>query len=278
MFMALSPGAVGVHVANLEDAILKAKDAGFGGVEFGIHEAAGLIDERGADAVRALFADAGIRPAGWGLPVDWRGPEDSWRAGLAELPRLAAAAEALGCGRTMTWILSGSDTLPFEENRRFHIERFTPIASILAERGCSLGLEFLGPKTIRSAMAHEFIWRMEDMLAMGAEIGANVGLLLDCWHWHTAGGTLDQILALRPEQVVYVHVNDAPVGVAMDDYVDNRRGLPGATGVIDIGGFLNALQTIGYDGPITPEPFGNGASWAGDALRAVWQRAGLQAE
>ncbi len=33
------------------------------------------------------------------------------------------------------------------------------------------------------------------------------------------------------------------------------RNLPGATGVIDIAGFLQALQSIGYDGPITPEPF-----------------------
>ena len=31
--------------------------------------------------------------------------------------------------------------------------------------------------------------------------------------------------------------------------------MPGETGVIDIGGFLGALQSIGYDGPITPEPF-----------------------
>ena len=27
------------------------------------------------------------------------------------------------------------------------------------------------------------------------------------------------------------------------------------TGVIDIAGFLQALQEIGYDGPVTPEPF-----------------------
>ena len=33
------------------------------------------------------------------------------------------------------------------------------------------------------------------------------------------------------------------------------RRLPGATGVIDIAGFLQTLREIGYDGPVTPEPF-----------------------
>ena len=31
--------------------------------------------------------------------------------------------------------------------------------------------------------------------------------------------------------------------------------LPGQTGVIDFGAFRSTLHRIGYDGPITPEPF-----------------------
>jgi len=37
--------------------------------------------------------------------------------------------------------------------------------------------------------------------------------------------------------------------------IDNVRDVPGATGVIDIKGFLKALDSIGYDGPVVPEPF-----------------------
>jgi sugar phosphate isomerase/epimerase len=55
--------------------------------------------------------------------------------------------------------------------------------------------------------------------------------------------------------VVYVHVNDAPVGVPIAEQVDNKRELPGDTGVIDIAGFLKALHKIGYNGPIVAEPF-----------------------
>ncbi len=37
--------------------------------------------------------------------------------------------------------------------------------------------------------------------------------------------------------------------------VDNQRAMPGETGVIDIAAFLGELDSIGYDGPITAEPF-----------------------
>jgi sugar phosphate isomerase/epimerase len=37
--------------------------------------------------------------------------------------------------------------------------------------------------------------------------------------------------------------------------MDSRRELPCATCVIDVGAFLNALNQIGYDGPVRAEPF-----------------------
>ena len=43
--------------------------------------------------------------------------------------------------------------------------------------------------------------------------------------------------------------------IARDQQVDGRRELPCATGVIDLAAFLNALNQIGYDGPIRAEPF-----------------------
>src|SRR5262249_42260160 len=167
-----------------------------------------------------------------------------------------------------------SNDLTFDENRKLHVDRLGDVAQILNEYGCSFGLEFVGPRTLRASQKYQFIHTMEDMLEMGAEIGPNVGILLDCFHWHTSGGTTDDIRELTPEQVVYVHVNDAPP-VPIDDQIDNQRGLPGATGVIDIRGFLMTLQQIGYVGPVTPEPFGNPATWAKQSLDTIWKAAGL---
>src|SRR5262249_33449827 len=105
MYKALSPGAMGLKVGSLKEAIDVASKAGFEGVEFGIHEVADLVAKDGAESVKAMFSSAGLKPAGWGLPTDWRGDESKWRADLEALPRLASAAMAIGCHRTMTWIM-----------------------------------------------------------------------------------------------------------------------------------------------------------------------------
>ncbi len=255
MYKALSPHAIQVRPTNLHEALAYARMGGFEGLEFNPGEVADLVEVHGAEHVRQLFADAGQRVAGWGINFDWRGSEAAWQQGLQQLPRIARAAASIGGTRAFTWILPSSDERPYAENWRFHVERLLPIARVLDEHGCRFGLEFVGPKTMRAAARHPFIYRMAEMLELGAEVGPQVGLLLDCWHWYTSGGTVEAIRALKPEQVVYVHVNDAPRGIAVDEQVDSVRALPGETGVIDIRGFLGALAAIGYDGPVVPEPF-----------------------
>ncbi len=267
MYKGLSPWAIGVKPTNLDETIQSAVIGGFDGVEINVHEVADLADSIGAEAVRAKFEAAGIVPAGFGLPVDFRGDFNTYQKELNGFERLVKAAAAIGCKSTSTWIMPCSNELNFDQNRRFHVERFKPIAEILRGSAMLLGLEFIGPKTLRDSRRFPFIYTMEAMLDMGADIDNNVGILLDCWHWHTSGGTVDELLKLSPEQIAYVHVNDAPAGTEMDAHQDHIRGLPGETGVIDIKGFLGALQSVGYEGAVTPEPFADLSGLATDADR-----------
>lgn len=255
MFKTLSTGTIGCNPGDLRAALALAHLGGFEGLEVHAPAVADEIDRDGADAVQKRFADVRIRPAGFGLPLDWRTTDENWRRGLDQLPRRAKAAAALGIDRCFTWVMPCSNERTLEQNIPFHIERFKPIADILARHHIRLGLEFIGPKTLRDSQKHPFIHTMADMLDLGRQIGPNVGILLDAFHWYTSHATLDDIRALRAEQVVYVHVNDAIAGVDVDQQLDQVRDLPGASGVIDITGFLQALKSIGYDGPITPEPF-----------------------
>jgi sugar phosphate isomerase/epimerase len=254
MYKALNPGAIGVQATTLQEAIAAAQQGGFEAVEFNVREIADLVELHGVEYVRDLFAQANLKPAGWSVGIDWRS-EEKWQQGLKELPRLAAAAAAIGCPRALSGVLPGSNDYDFDQNYRLHVERFAPIANILADSGCWLGLEFISPKTLRARFRYPFLYTMREVLDLGSEIGSNVGVLLDIWHWYTSYGTLEEIRALRREQVVYVHVNDAPAGIHVDEQIDSVRDLPGATGVLDIVGFLHALRGIGYDGPVTPEPF-----------------------
>ncbi|MCA1595733.1 MAG: sugar phosphate isomerase/epimerase [Chloroflexi bacterium] len=284
MFRCLSPGAVGIN-STLEEGLGLARRFGFVGLEVSMADIARRAEEASMDSVKKLFLDAGVCPGAWGLPVDWRAEEGAFQADLVKLDRLAAAGQALGCTRTATWIMPSSDDLPFAENFAFHRDRFSRIASVLAQHGCSVGLEFIGPATLRRGRKYEFIYTVGGMLELAAACGPNVGLLLDCWHWYTSGGTKEDLEKLKPEQVVYVHVNDAPAGVALDEQVDNVRAMPGETGVINIAAFLQTLQKIGYEGPVTPEPFNaalkglpceEAARITGESMAKIWQLAGLK--
>ena len=106
-------------------------------------------------------------------------------------------------------VIPFSDELPFKENFDLHVKRVKAVASILNEYNCVLGVEFIAPKTLRLGRKYEFIHDMKGMLDLLEAVGAdNVGLLLDSWHWYTSHGTIDQILELKGDDVVYVHIND----------------------------------------------------------------------
>jgi sugar phosphate isomerase/epimerase len=277
MFPNLSPGAIGIRT-DLAGTLALAKAHGWAGCDLPVVEVAQFAAERSADDVTAMFSQAGVRPGGWGLPLNWREPYD--QAALDALGQQAALASKLGCTRVYTWLMPGSNERPFRENFAYHVAQLLPVAQVLAEHGCRLGLEFIGPRTMRDSLRYGFIYSSEGMLCLAEAIGANVGLLMDCWHWYTAVGSLADIRTLRAEDIVYVHVNDAPEGLAIEAQIDQVRRLPGATGVIDIAGFLSVLREIGYDGPVTPEPFDKqlaalpadeACKIARDSMRQIWQ-------
>src|SRR5260370_19885215 len=208
MFTSLNPGTLS-FAAPLDEALHLARAIGFAGLDLPVRELGDLAAQTSIQAVKDRFLDAGIRPGGWGLPIDFRGAEATYRAGLADLPAFALLAEALGSPWCATWIWPFSDELDYAANMDFHVQRLRPVARILAEHRCRLGLEFVGPATLRAGHTYEFIHTIEGALELGRRIGTgNTGLLLDCWHWYTSHATVADLDRLSADQVVYVHVND----------------------------------------------------------------------
>jgi sugar phosphate isomerase/epimerase len=248
MFLALNSVLISGRVKWPEFARLAAK-VGFPGADVALAPAM----EAGASATRDLLAELKVKPAVLDFPVEFRKDDAAFEAGLPKLKQAAPFAAAIGCPRMVTYIMSSSP-IPKDELRRTYKARFTECARILAGSNVRLGLEFLGPLHIRKAFPHEFIWRMNEMLEFAKECGQNVGLLLDVWHWHHAGATTQDIVAAGRESIVHVHFNDAP-NLPPEQVRDNQRLLPGE-GVIDLVGFLRALQKIGYTDALSVEVFG----------------------
>ncbi len=257
MYMNLNVGTLGFE-ANLETTIGLAGEHGFAGVDLPLDEVAAMPDP---SAARDRIEAAGLRWGGFGMPVDFRGDEGPFLEGLELLRRWAPVAAQVGCTRTATWILPGHDTLSYEDNYGRHVERLAAVAKCLSDHGIRLGLEFVGPVTLRAGLRHPFIHTMEQMLRLGDAIGEEAGtpapgLLLDAFHWWTSGGAETNILETTPgDRIIYVHVNDGKAGRSRDEQIDAERELPCTTGVIDAARFMQCLRDIGYDGPVTTEPF-----------------------
>ncbi|SEN06302.1 sugar phosphate isomerase/epimerase [Paenibacillus sp. OV219] len=247
MLRGLSRAGLG-NIGSDEQMIALAQQYGFQTVDI---DARGLIERNGLEGAQELLKKSGVSVGAIGLSVEWRSTEEKFREGLAKLADDAAAAAALGSKVCCTYVLPATDY----KAAHFAViatRRLRTCAQILGAYGISLGLEFVGPHHLRTLWANPFLWSMDETLDWIAAIGEpNVGLLLDSYHWYTNGHTIAGIEALKPEQIAHVHINDAP-DVPFEAALDNGRIYPGE-GVIDLAGFLAALNSIGYKGSVTQE-------------------------
>ncbi|HUD98786.1 MAG TPA: sugar phosphate isomerase/epimerase family protein [Bryobacteraceae bacterium] len=275
MYLSLNSVLIDGRVHWPEFARLAAK-VGYPGVD--VELAAAM--KAGLPATNDLLQQLNLKPAAVNLPVEFRKDDAVFRTDLERLGDQASFSAAIGCPRMVTWIMPSSKT-PKAELRALYLKRFTACADVLARSHVRLGLEFIGPLHLRRAEPYEFIWRMPEMLAFTRECGPNVGLLLDVWHWHHAGATTQDILDAGKDRIVHVHFNDAP-NLPPDQIRDNQRLMPGE-GVINLVGFLRALQQIGYQDALSVEVFGrakdmtpeDAAKLGLETSRAVMRKAGL---
>ncbi|MGQ9597400.1 MAG: sugar phosphate isomerase/epimerase family protein [Thermoproteota archaeon] len=264
-----------------KDLVTKAKLASLGGFD-AIHVDLRELEEVGSEGVKQILEEHGLRIGGSFLPFRVTNGDSDFERNLSGLPNLLRVASEVGCERISTWITPFSDALPYRRNFELHAKRLRPVARVLSDYGCRLGLEFIGPFTARRGHRFTFIHTLGEMLKLCDALGEdNAGILLDSWHWYTSRGTLDDLSALSDKDVVDVHLNDAPSGLTPEEQVDGRRALPGETGVIDCVGFLRVLKGIGYQGPVMVEPFYEAlrgmqmegiVSLVSRSLREVWEK------
>jgi sugar phosphate isomerase/epimerase len=215
----------------------------------------GSATQDGVEKTQALLAELRLKPAVVGLPVEFRKDDAAFRESFKLLAPAARFSAAIGCPRMSTWIMSSSET-PKAELWKTYRSRFSECAKVLGDHGVRLGFEFLGPLHLRARFPHEFIWRMEEMVAFAKECGPNAGVLLDSWHWHHAEGTAKNIVDAGKNRIVHVQVADAPK-LPPEQIKDSERLMPGE-GVIDFRAFFGALKKIGYADGVSPEIFGRG--------------------
>ena len=218
-----------------------------------------FLADQNKEAIAKLLADLKAKDLVWGvanLPVEFRQDEAKFKTDLAALPRRAKALQEAKGTRMSTWIMPTHAELNYLKNFQQHTERLQQVAQVLDDHGIRLGLEYVGPKTLRDRDKYAFVSTLEETRALIDEMQRpNVGLVLDSFHWYTAEEDIDDILTLTNREVVACDLNDAHRGRGPREQIDGERELPVATGIIPTKDFLQALVKINYDGPVRAEPF-----------------------
>jgi len=252
----LSPGMIGIR-ANLNDQVALASQYGFEAIEPSVGE----LDKIKPEAMEKLRDEMKSKNLVWGstaMSMPFNGNDQAFKTFVEKLPGISQTLQKAGASRMGTWLIPGDGQLTYVENFRRTTKRLVEVSKIFDDHGIMFGLEYLGPKTIRERMKYPFVHCMKETRELIAETGAkNLGFMLDSWHWFNSSESPEDIKGLTSHDIVYVHLNDAPAGIPLDKQVDSHRALPASTGIINIGGFMAALNAIGYDGPAAAEPFDN---------------------
>jgi sugar phosphate isomerase/epimerase len=248
MLRGISKAGLGQQVGADDNLIKKAAQYGFQTIDL---DARSLIEQHGLEQAQQLLHSNSMQLGSINLSVEWRGTEEQFQSSLVGLAASASAAQALGCTACCTYVLPSTD-LNAAHFMALATRRLRICAEVLGAYHIRLGLEFVGPHHLRTRWANPFIWTMDETLDWIETIGlSNVGLLFDAYHWYTTSNRIEDILSLQANQIVHVHINDAP-NLPIEQVLDNGRVYPGE-GVINLAGFLQSLQQIGYQGSVTQE-------------------------
>jgi sugar phosphate isomerase/epimerase len=284
MFKNLSREALGVS-GTPNEVIELVLSYGFKGLDLDITDFASQVRAVGMPKARRLYESARLKFATFRLPVEWHEDSEQYNRDLAALPEFLEIAKELGCQRAITAIEPAGDMRPFHENFEYHRRKLSELSAAVDRFGIRLGVEFFAPASGKQGRAFQFIQSVDQLLQLLRSVTSkNIGVVIDTWHWHLGGGTLEHIRSLGAQRIVAVYLADCDPNVTAADATEKARKLPGDTGVIDCAGIVSALAEMQYDGPVTPFPYKGNlvgqsrdkiAKSASAAVDAIWKAAGL---
>ncbi len=123
----------------------------------------------------------------------------------------------------------------------------TELSLIAAHYNVGLAFEFLG----QAGCSVQTLALAEVIIKQVAQ--ANVGLVIDSFHFYAGGSKIESIDALDAERLFIFHINDAE-DRPREQLEDRHRLLPGL-GILPLRKIVAALRRIGYDRVVSVEIF-----------------------
>lgn len=164
-----------------------------------------------------------------------------------DLKFLCEVGEKINCKKIVvvpTFDIGGYTKTQIKEES---IRSLNDLADTAEKYGVKLAYEFVG---YPNCSVNTFGQTYDIVKTVNRE---NVGLVLDCFHFHAMGSRIEDLKKADPKKIFIFHIDDSedlPVGAARDD----KRLWPGE-GAVDLDAILSTLKEIGFSEMTSVELF-----------------------
>ena len=234
--------------ADLATDVRAARAAGFDCLEIWAAKLRRFLKSGSAGELKSLLDEHGIEPYSINSieSITFRDAERYARL-LEECEELCRTAAELNCPYIVVVPSPLTEGKNWGDVVAESVRVLDELGRIAEGHGISLAFEFLG-QPLCSVQTLGQAAEIVDRLGR-----ANVGLVLDSFHFYAGGSRLESIDALDARKLFVFHINDAE-DLPREELEDRHRLLPGL-GILPLGEIVAALGRINYDRVTSVEIF-----------------------
>ncbi|TWT91319.1 TIM barrel protein [Stieleria varia] len=252
MLKNFSPQSLGLN-GRQSELIELALTYAFRGMDVDMYEMLRRSQRTSLDDAAKYLRSASIALGGFNLEVNLDADDDAFTSQLGAVHPVAELAKELGATRAYTVLPAATDRLPYHEYFQTQTGRLGQIADVLGAQGIKLGVTFQAAAGLADGKQFEFMRKVEGLVALVRSAGnSNVGLVIDTWDWAVGDGAMDQVSELKAGEIVAVRLGSLPADVDASKAKVSDRILPTLQGTINHVNLIKHLESIGFDGPVSP--------------------------
>lgn len=206
------------------------------------------LKENSIETLAEYFLTHHIKPLAFNALVFFNNRDEAgYKAIIDEFKGMMETGKKLGVKYVVAVPLVTEEKILKNDIKNSCVEVLKELSDIAEPYGIKIAVEFVGhPQcTVNTfGQAYDIVDTVDR---------ENVGLVLDCFHFHAMGSDLEDLKKADGSKIFILHLDDTedfPIGFLTDD----DRVWPGL-GAIDLDGILSTLKDIGFSDVVSVELF-----------------------
>jgi 2-keto-myo-inositol isomerase len=206
------------------------------------------LQEKSLDELAEFFNTHHIKPLAFNALVFFNNRDEAgYKEIINEFKGMMETATKLGVKYVVAVPLVTEQKILKQDIKKSCVEVLTELSDIAEPYGVKIAVEFVGHP---QCTVNTFGQAYDIVETVNRE---NVGLVLDCFHFHAMGSDLNDLKKADGSKIFILHIDDTedfPIGFLTDE----DRVWPGL-GAIDLDSILSTLKEIGYSDVVSVELF-----------------------